>query len=235
MPSPVIALDLLNSAAQLAGITALGESLTSDEANLGLTVLNDLLEEWNLQNFAIYSHSFQTFNLVANTGTYTIGTGQTFNTTRPVSIKTAYATINSVDYPILVIGDAEYSDIWLKSLTGAYPAVLNYSQAWPTGSITFWPIPATNMTVTLGLDIPFSQANLATSLSYPPGYAKAFRYILACELCAAFQLPVPPAIEKIANDVMGDIKVANLPDDVLEFGIEYRSPMIGSGSPRWVQ
>jgi len=47
MPSPTTAIDLINSSARLAGILASGETLTSDEANDALNVLNDVLEGWS--------------------------------------------------------------------------------------------------------------------------------------------------------------------------------------------
>jgi hypothetical protein len=206
MPS-IIALDLINSAARLAGIVASGEVLGPDEANDAISTLNDLVEAWNLQNFMIYNHVTSTFPLTANVKDYTIGTGGVFNTSRPVGIRSGYCTLNSVDYPLLVIGDAEYDGIWLKSLTNSYPVAVTNDGAFPLATLSFWPLPAQNMTVSLTMDLQFSNAvTLATTLSYPPGYSKALRY-----------------------DIIGNIKVANLPDDVLTFDAAFVYPQLNRG------
>jgi hypothetical protein len=228
----VTAQNLLNSAARLGGIlSGAGASLTAQESADGLNVLNELLESWNLENFLIYAHTNSTFNLSANVGTYSIGTGQTFNTTRPIGIRTGYGTISGVDQPFLMIGDAEFNQISVKSLTGAWPQVANYTASYPYGSITFWPIPAQAMTVTLGLDVPLtSVASLSTSIDLPNGYSKLLRYRLAIELCNEFQIPVPPNVAEIASKLEGNIKVANLPDDVLNYSTEWSTGVV---APYW--
>lgn len=223
--------DLITNAFQLAGITANGETPAPEESNTGLLVFNNMVDAWNLENFMIYSHRNSTFNLIANQQTYTIGPGGNFNTTRPVGIRSGYTSLSSIDYPLLSVGDAEYNQIVTKGITGAWPVVVNNDNAFPLSTLTFWPIPAQNMTVTLSMDVQFMTAALADTISYPPGFGKAFVYALAVELANWFNFPISQATVQIARETMGNIKVANLPDDVLNFAPEYCYPLInGRGS-----
>jgi len=229
MPTPIVAQDLLNSAAQLCGFLEDGETLTPQESADGLLRLQDLIEDWLNQDFMIFSHVNYTFNMSANVGVYTLGIGGTFNiAARPLAIRSGYTSLNGVDYPLLAIGNAEYNTIAIKSLTGSWPLVVGSDDGFPLISLEFWPLPAQNMTVTLNFDVPItSPVNLSDSLSYPPGYAKALRYALAVELGEEFKTPVSDRVQKIANETMGNIKVGNFPDDVLEFGTEW------STTPQW--
>lgn len=214
----VTAQTLLNSAAQLVNIIEGGESLDTTESTNGLAVLNDMLEAWQLQNFFIYAHVNTSFAITSGVGTYAIGTGQTWNTTRPIGIRNGFTTISGIDYPFLMIGDAEFNSISYKAQQGSWPQVANYTASYPYGSITFWPIPVQASTATLSLDTPLSSvASLSTSIDLPPGYSKLLKYNLAVELAAEYSVPVPEQVRSIAAETMGNIKVANLPDDVLQY------------------
>lgn len=223
----VTAQTLLNSAAQLVNIIEGGESLDATESANGLAVLNDMLEAWELQNFLVYAHTNTTFNITAGVGTYTIGPTGDWVSSRPISIRNGYTTISGIDYPFLMIGDAEFNSISYKAQTGAWPQAANYTASYPNGSITFWPVPVQTSTATLNLDTPFSSvASLSTSIDLPPGYSKLLKYNLAVELAAEYAVPVPAQVQQIANQTMGNIKVANLPDDVLSYDPQWST---GSG------
>lgn len=217
--SVVTAQTLIDSSARLIQITGgNGDSLNATESTNALATLNDMIEAWNLENFLIYAHTNQTFNITANTATYAIGTGQTWNTTRPIGIRNGYTTISGIDYPFLMVGDAEFNQISYKASAGSWPQVANYTASYPYGSIVFWPVPAQTMTCTLNLDTEMTSiATLATSIDLPPGYSKLLRYGLAIELAPEYNIPVPKSVMDTFNEVKGNIKVANLPDDVLNF------------------
>ena len=223
MPTPIVATDLLNSSAQLCGFLESGETLTPQELADGLLRLQDLIEDWLNQDFTIFSHVNYTYNLSANNGTYTLGPSGNFNINpRPVEIRSGYTSLNGIDYPLLVIGNAEFNTIAIKLLTGSWPKVVGSDGGFPLINLSFWPLPAQNMTVTLNFDVPLtSPVTLADSLSYPPGYAKALRYALAVELGEEFKTPVSVTVQKIAAATLGNIKVGNFYDDVLEFGTEW--------------
>jgi hypothetical protein len=58
-------------------------------------------------------------------------------------------------------------------------------------------------------------ANLATELTFPPGYLRAFRYNLACEIAAEFGIEPSQQVMRIAMTSKRDIKRINNPDDIM--------------------
>jgi len=62
------------------------------------------------------------------------------------------------------------------------------------------------------LDTP---ATLATPLLFPPGYLRAFKYNLACEIAPEFGVEPSPTVSRIAMASKRDLKRVNNPDDVM--------------------
>jgi hypothetical protein len=179
------ALDLLQSSARLANILASGETMTADEANDGLKVFNDILENWSTQNLMVWARANQTFPLTTGVGTYTIGPAGTWNTDRPVRITGGYTTIAGTDFPFTMWGQVEYNAVAVKTISGVPQRAL-YVADYPLGSVSLYPVPASAIsaqTITLTIDrlLTFPLA-LTTVLAFPPGYEKALRYELAVAL-----------------------------------------------------
>jgi hypothetical protein len=57
--------------------------------------------------------------------------------------------------------------------------------------------------------------DLATALTFPPGYLRAFRYNLACEIAAEFGVEPSPQVSRIAMASKRNLKRINNPDDVM--------------------
>jgi hypothetical protein len=209
MPSPIVAADLISSAARLAGVLADGETLTPSEYNDSLLVLNDLLENWSTERLSVWDTANEVFNLVATTASYTMGAGGAFNTTRPpLGILGGFVSLNGADFPLTPITEAEYDLLVVKSQQGLPERVL-YVGAYPLATVTFWPVPSEVMAVSLQTTRTLAQATLTTSLSGPPGWVKALRSSLGVELCAEFGLPATDALLQIAADSKGDYKRSN--------------------------
>lgn len=210
MPSPIIALDLITSSMRLAGILAAGETPTANEANDALAVLNDLLDAWAVEKLMLFRNDSNQFSLVATQQDYTIGAGGNFNMTRPVSIAGAYATYAGLDFPLRILTTDEWDAIALKSMQAPLPCALYYDPSMPLGVISIWPVPSQVTPLTLTTGMQFAQAaNLATVLTYPPGYAKALRYSLAIELAAEFGMQPDAVIVSTASALLGRLKAAN--------------------------
>ena len=58
-------------------------------------------------------------------------------------------------------------------------------------------------------------ATLATTLVIPPGYLRAFRFNLACEIAAEFGVEPSATVQRIAMASKRNIKRINNPDDVM--------------------
>jgi hypothetical protein len=58
-------------------------------------------------------------------------------------------------------------------------------------------------------------ASLSTTLAFPPGYLRAFKYNLACEIANEFGVEPPQTVQRIAMTSKRNLKRINNPDDVM--------------------
>ena len=58
-------------------------------------------------------------------------------------------------------------------------------------------------------------ATLGTDLAFPPGYLRAFRYNLACELAPEFGVEPSRQVQRIAMTSKRNLKRINNPDDIM--------------------
>ena len=58
-------------------------------------------------------------------------------------------------------------------------------------------------------------ATLATNLYFPPGYLRAFKYNLACEIAPEFGVEPSPTVQRIAMTAKRNLKRINNPDDIM--------------------
>ena len=231
MPSPTTALTLIEDALGLTNAVGQDQTLTNDEVSDCLRVFNDVLEDWSTQRLAVFGQANQTFNTVANQATYTIGSGGNWNTVRPERIsEPAYATVQSVTFPFINVTQAEYNLIAYKAQPGGgtdYGQCYLYVNEYPLGLITLWPVPNAVYPITFSIDRILSQVtNAATSISFPQGYAKAFKYTMGVELAPLFGKNVArdyPEVMRIQAQTLGNIKRANKQPQVMEYDIALRS------------
>jgi hypothetical protein len=231
MPSPIVAGDLIASAARLAGVLADGEVLTASELNDSLLVLNDLLENWSVERLSVWDTANEVFNLVAGTASYTMGSGGDFNTGRPpLGILGGFVTVNGADLPLTPITRAQYDLFMVKAQQGV-PERVMYIGAYPLASVVFWPVPSEAMAVSLQTTRTLTQATLSTQLSGPPGWVKALRSNLGVELCAEFATPASPELLQIAADSKGDYKRSNQQSMLPVAGFD--GALLGTGPVDW--
>ena len=83
--------------------------------------------------------------------------------------------------------------------------------------LTFWPTPSEALQLSISVDRVISDLTLATVLSFPPGYRKALRAALACELCPEYGREPSPSLVEMAKTSKADIKRANHVSVVAEY------------------
>lgn len=227
MPSSQTALQLITSSMRLIGAIATGETPTADEANDGLTALNDLMETWSTENLAIYGSANESFPTVGGQAVYTIGPAGNFNTVRPVRIASAYCTYQGVDFPIEIIGQDQYNLIPLKTQQQQVVEQLLYVPDNPLGIITLWPVPSQIITLVMSTDRVLSQVpSLATSLIFPPGYLLALKHALAILLAPDYGVSVSPEIIGVHTTAKANIKRANKQRRIAQFDVALTDPPI---------
>lgn len=198
---------LIKKAMQKVGILVKSEVPDDDEANDALDSLNALIASWSNYSYNITTRVRETFSLPTTTN-ITIGTGQTFNTTRPIQIVDAYCSQGTIDYPMEIVNAEQYDSISFKSIQGR-PQYLSYDNGYPTGNINVYPVSSGGYTLTILSEKAITGfATLDTELNLPEGWERALVYNLALELAPEYGQQPDGSVVKIAADSLGAIRLA---------------------------
>ena len=207
------------------GEKAIGDSLTSAEQSYYLGKLNSMVESWSLDRRMCYSVTQESFALTVSTGTYTIGPGATFNTTRPTKILKAFIRDTaSSDTGVEVVSYDAFDSITQKNVAGSYPQWLYYDQGYSatsSGTIQLYPLPKSGLTLYLDSAKQLQTfADVTTALLMPPGYQRAIESNFTIETAPGLK-SVQPEVIKIARESKAAVMGVNLPDVVsrLDAGI----------------
>ena len=199
---------LIKKAMQKAGILTKTETPSSDEASDALDTLNDLLASLANENLMVYYRATEQFSLVAGTATYTIGTGGTFNTSRPVSIVSAYYRIGDIDYPLTQISDENYDDYVDYKTLSSLSEVFTYDNGFPLGRMTLYPVPSGSWNIYIRMEKPLTSLTLDNDVELPPGWLQFLIYQLAVLLAPEYGVAIDPKIEQIANRSKYNVELA---------------------------
>lgn len=239
------AYDLIRSALRLVGVYAAGEPLQVDDANDSLVVLQQMIDAWNIDRLAIYTTRQDDFPYVLNQQAYTLGAGGDFNMARPAQID-AMSTIlvtdptNPIEIPLAMYSVEEWQvEVPVKVVPGSIPLVVYDDGGFPLRTLNFWPIPIQPLAkVRIYSWQPLgAPAALSTVITFPPGYAEAFRYNLAVRLGAEFGVPtIPPVVISTAIESLARVKTINAPDLLIKSdllpdpsGYNYKADLFGIG------
>lgn len=214
-------LDLIKRAMRLLNAINIGDDVTADEAADALLALNAMTDAWALQRLLMYTSSRTSYALTAGKQVYSLGPNATspdWTGPRPPYLDGAGLLIpdsagNSYERELdLITNDQEWAAVRQKSLTSAYPLALYYQPDYPAATLTLWPAPTQALSVVLYAPTAISQfANVAQTISLPPGYARALPYNLAVEMAPEFGKDPSDVVVAIAIASLADIKRKNLP------------------------
>jgi hypothetical protein len=193
----VTALDLITDSLTQLGEYAPGEPLSPEDANLGLTRLNGILDQWSVEKLLIFNIGIAKYTLSANVGTYTIGQGggASFNAPRPIKIEQAriFLAVSGVDVAVKKLrkfSEAEWTEVSDPSAsTALIPEVFYFDSAYPNGTLYIYPRPICSVATKVELSTwsALTQfATIADIVAFPPGYYNAVMYNLALQLGPAF-------------------------------------------------
>jgi hypothetical protein len=195
---------LIKKAMLKAGILTKTEEPTADEANDALDSLNAMLSSWSNDSLLVYGRVLEPFTLSSVTAEYTIGTGLTFNTARPIFIADAFIRSGTNDYPVTVVTEEVYDSKQNKSTLGM-PEFLTYTNGLPA-KVKLYPTPSSNYTLYLLSEKELTQFTLDTTVTFPPGWERALIFNLAVEIASEYGQPVPVETSKIAASSKSSIK-----------------------------
>ena len=211
--------DQINGALRLIGMLAEGETASADTVQDALYAMNQMLDSWSAERLSIYSTQDQTFTWPASTISRTIGPSGDFIGNRPIALDDSTyfrdASTN-VSYGIKIINQSQYDGIAVKTVTSTYPQLIWLNMDMPNMSMYVYPVPTRDIEFHfISVNELTQPATLATVLVVPPGYLRAFRYNLACEIAAEFGVEPPPTVARIAMASKRVIKRQNNPDDLM--------------------
>ena len=212
--------DIIKSSFRVMGVTAKSEVPTSDEMQDGLQALNMMIDSWSARNLLTMAEINENFPLVAGTASYTIGIGQTFNTSKPYQVTGAYIRdSNSIDLPLDIINRNQYDQI-IDKWVQARPTALMYDpgqtqQATNTGTIFLYYTPDASTAYTLFLSSrkPLSEFTALTSnVTFDKAYSEALKYHLAIRMWREYhetEKAIPADITYLAREAMRVIESMN--------------------------
>lgn len=201
------ALGIITSAMRKIGALAKGETPSAEEANDGLEMLNDILASISNDSNVVYARILENFPLSGGVASYTIGSGATFNTSRPIRIVSAYVRSGGIDYPLDIVSDEQYATVPQKTI-GSIPEFLNYTNAFPQATINLYPVPASAYQIFLLTEKQLSTFGLNDTISLPPGWRRMLVHNLAVEMAPEYGQPVSGELMKLANESKAEVKAA---------------------------
>lgn len=211
------AADQIYAALRLIGQLAEGEQPSADTAQDALTAFNQLVDSWNTERLSVFSTQDQVFIWPAGEIRRTLGPTGDFVGNRPILVDDAtYFKYNNVSYGIKLINQQMYDGIAVKTVQSTYPQVMFVNMTYPDIEMFVYPVPNSTLEFHfISVEELTQPASLSTTLAFPPGYLRAFKYNLACEIANEFGVEPPQTVQRIAMTSKRNLKRINNPDDVM--------------------
>jgi hypothetical protein len=211
--------DQINGALRLLGILAEGETPSAATSQDALVALNQMIDSWNTERLAVFSTQDQVFSWPPNVLSRTLGPSGDFQGNRPILLddSTYFRDPSSgISYGIKFINQQQYNGIAVKTVTSTYPQVIWVNMTYPDVEMYVYPKPTKVLEWHfVSVEELTQPATLATNLHFPPGYLRAFKYNLACEIAPEFGVEPSPTVSRIAMTSKRNLKRINNPDDIM--------------------
>ena len=213
------AYDQINGALRLLGVLAEGETPSAETSQDSLMALNQMIDSWNTERLAVFSTQDQVFLWPPGELNRTLGPTGDFVGNRPVLLDDATYFRDpqtNVSYGIKFINQQQYDGIAVKTVTSTYPQVIFVNMTYPDIDMYVYPKPLRELEWHfISVEELTRPAALATQLTFPPGYLRAFRYNLACEMAPEFGVEPSAQVQRIAMYSKRNLKRINNPDDLM--------------------
>ncbi len=211
--------DQINGALRLIGQLAESEQPSVATAQDALTAMNQMLDSWSTERLAVFSTQDQVFTWPASTLSRTLGPSGDFVGNRPIQLDDSTYfkdPTNGISFGIKIINQQQYDGIAVKTVTSTYPQVMWINMDYDSIDMYVYPVPTKALEWHFISVTELAQpATLDTVLSFPPGYMRAFKYCLACEIAAEFGVEPSPTVSRIAMSSKRTLKRINNPDDIM--------------------
>lgn len=211
--------DIINASLRLIGQLAESEVPSAAASQDALDAMNQMIDSWNAERLSVFSTQDQVFLWPTDEITRTLGPSGDFVGNRPVYFDDATYFRDpqtNVSFGIKFINQQQYDGIAVKTVTSTYPQVIFVNNTFPDVTMTIYPKPTRllewHFVSVEELNYP---ASLSTTLAFPPGYLRAFKYNLACEIAAEFGVEPSAQVKRIAMTSKRNLKRVNNPEDIM--------------------
>jgi len=211
--------DQINGALRLLGVLAEGETPSAATSQDALFALNQMIDSWGTEKLSTFTTQEQVFSWLPGLISQTLGPSGDFVGDRPVLMDDATYFVDAstgISYGIKIINQQQYDGIAVKTVTSTFPQVMWINTNYPNIDMHIYPVPTKVLEWHFISAAQLTQpATIATPLYFPPGYMRAFRYNLACELAPEFGVEPSPTVGRIAMASKRNLKRINNPDDIM--------------------
>ena len=211
--------DLINGSLRLLGVLAEGETPSAETSQDALMAMQQMIESWNTERLSVFATQDQVFTWPSGLLSRTLGPTGDFSGNRPVLLddSTYFRDASTgISYGIKFINQQQYNGIAVKTVTSTFPQVIFVNNTFPDIEMFIYPRPTRDLEWHfISVEELTKPALLATELTFPPGYLRAFRYNLACEMAPEFGVEPSPQVQRIAMTSKRNLKRINNPDDIM--------------------
>jgi hypothetical protein len=211
--------DQINGALRLIGQLAEAEEPSAATANDALNVMNQMIDSWSTERLSVYATQDQVLSWPPGFKERSLGPTGDFIGLRPILVDDSTYfrdPASGISYGIKLINQQQYNGIAVKTVTSTYPQVMWVNMEYPNITMTIYPVPTKLLEFHLVSVKELTQpAQFSTQLAFPPGYMRAFKYNLACELAPEFGVEPSPTVARIAMTSKRNLKRINNPDDIM--------------------
>ena len=193
--------DLIEDAMGKLGVLQVGQGGETAVKAVWLRELQRMLGRWANIPELQYTSIEGNFSTAGTTASYTIGTGQTWNTSIPIVIEQAWIRVSNEDYPVEVVKRRAYKAIQNKTTAGR-PKKLYFDRGPSTGTVYVWPTPSAIETIYLDMRKAIATYTATTdSVSLPSGYEDLIVWALALAMVPHYLMANDPRVPLIKEQL----------------------------------
>jgi hypothetical protein len=213
------AAEIIDGSLRLLGVLAEGETPSASVMQDSIMAINQMIQSWDTERLSVFSTQDQVFTWPANIISRTLGPTGDFVGNRPIEIDDATYfkdPSSGLSFGVKLINQQQYDGIAFKTVTSTYPQVLWVNNTFPNIEMTIYPVPIKALEWhIISVETLNEVSSVATDMYFPPGYLRAFRYNLACELAPEFGIEPSPQVQRIAMTSKRNLKRINFPGDLM--------------------
>ena len=183
---------LITAALRKLAVLPSGGTASSAQISDAAVALNAIIKAFQADGLQLWKTTSYDFTTVAGTATYSIGTGETLDTDKPLRVIEAFYTLSGGNNTPLEVKNRY--DFYIlpqsSSITGT-PVKLYYQPLRETGVISLWPTPVdSTTTITIHYQSQIEDMDASTDdFDFPSYWMNALIYNLAWNLAPEYGIP----------------------------------------------